>query len=257
MGLVIDGKTLVFALTEWRTELLKLSSLCDSVVCCRVTPLQKAQIVRLIKQSSSEVCLSVGDGANDVSMIQEAHIGIGIYGKEGTQAARASDYAIQQFQHLRRLLCVHGRYSMVRNALCIHFSLYKNMAFFLVQFWYSFFCLFSAQTIYDAYIVSSFNIIFTSLPPFAVGFFEKDIREPIIAKFPQSYQFVQNYNAYNYKTVFAWLLSAFYHSLVFITFSVLIFWGESDDITGQWMLACIIATSGVMVILSKIALHTT
>jgi P-type E1-E2 ATPase len=79
-----------------------------------VTPLQKAKVVRLIKETSGEVCLSIGDGANDVGMIQEANVGVGIYGKEGNQAARASDFALHQFRHLKRLLCVHGRYSMIR-----------------------------------------------------------------------------------------------------------------------------------------------
>jgi hypothetical protein len=79
-----------------------------------VTPLQKAKVVRLIKETSKEVCLSIGDGANDVGMIQEANVGVGIYGKEGNQAARASDFALHQFRHLKRLLCVHGRYSMIR-----------------------------------------------------------------------------------------------------------------------------------------------
>ncbi len=111
----------------------------------RVTPLQKAQIVRLVKKEIGEVCLSVGDGANDVSMIQEAHIGVGIYGNEGSQAARASDYAIQQFRHLKRLLVVHGRYSYIRNSVMIESSLYKNMAFFFIQFWFAFFNGFSAQ----------------------------------------------------------------------------------------------------------------
>ena len=95
---MIDGATLIYALKEHAALFLKLTSMATAVVCCRVTPLQKAQIVRLVKLETKEVCLSIGDGANDVSMIQEAHIGIGIFGKEGTQAARASDYAIQQFR---------------------------------------------------------------------------------------------------------------------------------------------------------------
>ena len=145
LAVVIDGATLVWALTpELSPQLLQITSLCHSVVCCRVSPLQKALIVRLMKEYTKEVCLSIGDGANDVSMIQEAHIGVGIFGKEGTQAARSADYAIRQFRHLIRLLTVHGRYSYIRNCGLIQYSFYKNVAAFLVQFWFAFYSGYSA-----------------------------------------------------------------------------------------------------------------
>jgi P-type E1-E2 ATPase len=134
----------------------------------------------MVKRDSGDTCLAIGDGANDVSMIQAAHIGIGIFGKEGTQAARASDYALQQFRHLRVLLTHHGRYSLVRNAALVQSSFYKNMAFFLTQFWFGFWNGFTAQTLYDDWVVTFFNIVFTSLPPLFLGCFEKDITEDII-----------------------------------------------------------------------------
>ena len=182
IGLVIDGASLIFAIANHKDLLLKLSTIASSVVCCRVTPLQKAQIVSLVKDSSKDTCLAIGDGANDVSMIQAAHIGIGIYGKEGTQAARASDYAIQQFSHLRILLAHHGRYSLKRNAGLIQMSFYKNMAFFLTQFWFAFWNGYTAQTLYDDYITTAYNIIITSAPPFFYAIFEKDIPEKVIDK---------------------------------------------------------------------------
>lgn len=105
----------------------------------------------MIKQCTDEVVLSIGDGANDVSMIQEAHIGIGIFGKEGSQAARASDFAIPQFRHLQRLITVHGRYNFIRNTMLIKTQLYKNAAFALVQFWYSWFCGFSSTVKFNCW----------------------------------------------------------------------------------------------------------
>jgi len=146
-------------------------------------------------------------------MIQEAHIGVGIYGNEGSQAARASDYAIQQFRHLKRLLVVHGRYSYIRNSIMIESSLYKNMAFFFIQFWYAFFNGFSGQTLYDDWIVTAYNIFLTSAPPFFLACFEKDITEDVIEKYPWSYQEVQVGKIFTYGNVVQWLISAFYHSI--------------------------------------------
>jgi phospholipid-transporting ATPase len=159
LGVVIDGTTLDWALEQYPENFMKITSICHSVVCCRVSPLQKALIVRLMKKQTHEVCLSIGDGANDVSMIQEAHIGVGIFGKEGTQAARSSDYAIREFRHLRRLLTVHGRYSYVRNSGLIQYSIYKNTASFLVQFWYAFYSGYSATVNIFIFIILFHKLI--------------------------------------------------------------------------------------------------
>ncbi|KAG2702197.1 hypothetical protein I3760_06G079200 [Carya illinoinensis] len=115
LALVIDGKCLMYALDpSLRVMLLNLSLNCTSVVCCRVSPLQKAQVTSLVKKGGQKITLSIGDGANDVSMIQAAHIGIGISGMEGMQAVMASDFAIAQFRFLTDLLLVHGRWSYLR-----------------------------------------------------------------------------------------------------------------------------------------------
>lgn len=182
LGMVIDGHSLGFALHDHTEEFLRLGRLCRSVICCRVTPLQKALVVRVVKQGEQKVSLAIGDGANDVSMIQEAHVGVGIFGKEGTQAARASDYAIHQFRYLRRLLCIHGRYSYLRVAGIIQYSFYKNMCFTLGLLWFSFINGFTGQTLYDAWVITLYNIVFTSVPPFLFGLFERDLNEDIITQ---------------------------------------------------------------------------
>ena len=144
-ALVVNGHSLVFALSE-RLELLFLAvaEQCTSVICCRVTPLQKARVVELVKRYKKAVTLSIGDGANDVSMIKTAHIGGGISGQEGMQAVLASDYSIAQFRFLERLLLVHGRWSYYRMCKFLRYFFYKNFAFTLCHFWYAFFCGFSA-----------------------------------------------------------------------------------------------------------------
>lgn len=123
-------------------------------------------VVRSIKKGEGRICLAIGDGANDVSMIQKAHVGIGIFGKEGNQAARAADYAIHQFKydpfqlslttsplhpeylltrHLKRLLCIHGRKNYIQTTGLVQYFFYKNICYNLPFVWYSFFNGFSAQ----------------------------------------------------------------------------------------------------------------
>ena len=139
MALVIDGKTLNFALEEDVREIfLELAMLCKAVICCRVSPLQKALVVKLVKDNvAGSVTLAIGDGANDVSMIQAAHIGVGISGQEGLQAARASDFSIAQFRFLRKLLLVHGGWAYSRIAKVIIICFYKNITMYMIQFWFA------------------------------------------------------------------------------------------------------------------------
>eukprot|EP01113_Clastostelium_recurvatum_P002109 TRINITY_DN1087_c0_g1_i3.p1 TRINITY_DN1087_c0_g1~~TRINITY_DN1087_c0_g1_i3.p1 ORF type:complete len:1128 (-),score=322.94 TRINITY_DN1087_c0_g1_i3:54-3437(-) len=261
ISMVIDGHSLTWALQEQATIFLKLASICHSVVCCRVTPLQKALVVRLIKKSTKEVCLSIGDGANDVSMIQEANVGVGIFGKEGTQAARSSDYALLRFRHLARLITVHGRYSGIRNSGIIKYSFYKNMAFFLVQFWYSFYNGYSAMTLYDDWIITFFNIFITSVPPYFMALFDKDVPEDVLAMYPQLYRRAQSGHLFTFRSIFFWLFNGFWHSILFF-FGAYLFWQSAENtLPGGWTggretLGIITATFAVTVILLKAALVT-
>lgn len=145
-ALVISGHSLAHALCPNREELfLSVASQCKSVICCRVTPLQKALVVDLVKRHKKVITLSIGDGANDVSMLKMAHIGVGISGQEGMQAVLASDFSIAQFCYLERLLLVHGRWSYFRMCKFLRYFFYKNFSFTLCNLWYAFFCGFSAQ----------------------------------------------------------------------------------------------------------------
>lgn len=139
LALIIDGKSLTYALEKDMEKLfLELAIMCKAVICCRVSPLQKALVVKLVKKHRKEsILLAIGDGANDVSMIQAAHIGVGISGLEGLQAARSADVSIGQFRYLRKLLLVHGAWSYHRVSMTILFSFYKNITLYLTQFWVS------------------------------------------------------------------------------------------------------------------------
>lgn len=145
-ALVVNGHSLVQALqSSMELLFLDVASRCKAVICCRVTPLQKALVVDLVKRHKKAVTLAIGDGANDVSMIKMAHIGVGISGQEGMQAVLSSDFSLAQFRYLERLLLVHGRWSYYRMCRFLRYFFYKNFAFTLCHFWYAFFCGFSAQ----------------------------------------------------------------------------------------------------------------
>jgi len=176
-ALIVEGEALGYILLNPEMEELLISMVlhCESVVVCRATPKQKAEMVRIVKTRTGKITLAIGDGANDVNMIQAANIGIGLYGHEGVQAVQASDYAIPEFQCLWRLILVHGRWSYIRLAEMILYFFYKNMLFTLPQFYFAFCNGFSAQTIYDDYYVTLYNLIFTAFPLGCKAVLEKDI----------------------------------------------------------------------------------
>ncbi|XP_039014026.1 phospholipid-transporting ATPase 3-like [Hibiscus syriacus] len=219
LGLVIDGKCLMYALDpSLRVMLLTLSLNCVSVVCCRVSPLQKAQVTSLVKRGASKITLSIGDGANDVSMIQAAHIGIGISGLEGMQAVMASDFSIAQFRFLEDLLLVHGRWAYIRLCKVVMYFFYKNLAFSLTQFWFTFNTGFSGQRFYDDWFQSLYNVIFTALPVIFVGLFDKDISPSLSKKYPELYKEGVRHMFFKWRVVAVWAFFAVYQSLVFFYF---------------------------------------
>ncbi|CAN1852620.1 Phospholipid-transporting ATPase 3 [Linum perenne] len=222
LALVIDGKCLMYALDpSLRVMLLNLSLNCHSVVCCRVSPLQKAQVTSLVKKGARKITLSIGDGANDVSMIQAAHIGVGISGLEGMQAVMASDFAIAQFRYLTDLLLVHGRWSYLRICKVITYFFYKNLTFTLTQFWFTFHTGFSGQRFYDDWFQSLYNVIFTALPVIIVGLFDKDVSSTLSKKYPQLYKEGIRNMFFKWRVVWTWAFFSVYQSLIFYTFVTL------------------------------------
>ncbi|CAF3568862.1 unnamed protein product [Rotaria sp. Silwood1] len=202
-GLLITGHALAFALNEkLKMKFLEIGTMCKAVVCCRATPLQKAQVVDLVMKNERKITLAIGDGANDVSMIQKAHIGVGISGQEGRQAVLASDYSLGQFRFLERLLLVHGRWSYLRISKFLRYFFYKNFAFTLCHFWLGFFSGFSAQTLYDPFFIATYNVFFTSLPVLVLGVFDQDISADHSLSKPHLYTPGQNDEFFN-KKVFA------------------------------------------------------
>ncbi|EGV99622.1 putative phospholipid-transporting ATPase IC [Cricetulus griseus] len=187
---------------------------CNAVICCRVTPKQKAMVVDLVKRYKKAITLAIGDGANDVNMIKTAHIGVGISGQEGMQAVMSSDYSFAQFRYLQRLLLVHGRWSYIRMCKFLRYFFYKNFAFTLVHFWYSFFNGYSAQTAYEDWFITLYNVLYSSLPVLLMGLLDQDVSDKLSLRFPGLYVVGQRDLLFNYKKFFVSLLHGVLTSMV-------------------------------------------
>ncbi|KAF9939651.1 hypothetical protein BGZ67_009128 [Mortierella alpina] len=213
-ALVVNGESLAFVLGNeiFEDMFLRIGTNCHSVICCRVTPLQKALVVKLVRKKLHKVTLAIGDGANDISMIQAAHVGVGIEGMEGAQAARSSDFSFKQFKNLKRLLTIHGRYSYLRMSKIIFFSFYKSICLITVQFWFGFMNGWSGGALYDEYFLTLWNMVFTALLPIATACFEKDVEEESIGQYPKLYKAVKDGLYWNTLTMAGWGIASFWHS---------------------------------------------
>nr|XP_033801980.1 probable phospholipid-transporting ATPase VD [Geotrypetes seraphini]XP_033801990.1 probable phospholipid-transporting ATPase VD [Geotrypetes seraphini] len=230
-GLVIDGKTLEYALHEsLQSKFLELAERCRAVICCRATPLQKSEVVKLVRNTLKVMTLAIGDGANDVSMIQVADTGVGISGQEGMQAVMASDFAVSRFKHLLKLLLVHGHWCYTRLASMILYFFYKNLAFVNLLFWYQFFCGFSGTSMTESWMLILFNLLFTSAPPIIYGILDQDVSAEILVQLPELYKAGQKSEVYLPSTFWITLMDAFYQSLVCFFVPYFTYWGSDIDI---------------------------
>ena len=231
LALVVDGKalgelfraakegedeTFLAQQAQARKLLVAQAQKCAAVIGCRVSPKQKRDIVKLVKDNSSPtpMTLAIGDGANDVSMIQEAHIGVGISGNEGMQAVRSADYAIGQFRFLKRLMLVHGRWNYRRICAVILYSFYKGIAFNLTLFCFGFFNGSSGTTLYDSWLGSGWNVIWTFLPIIFLGALDQDVPEETALAHPQLYAVGRTNWDLNRRKMGLFVLTAVAHALI-------------------------------------------
>lgn len=190
-ALIIDGAALTLVFNEdpiLRQKFLLLGKQCRSVICCRVSPSQKAEVVKVVKNLLKVMTLAIGDGANDVAMIQAANVGVGIAGEEGRQAVMSSDYAIGQFRFLTRLLLVHGRWSYKRLAEMIPCFFYKNVVFTFTLLWYGIYNDFDGSYLYEYTFLMFYNLAFTSLPVIILAVFDQDVSDTVSLVVPQLYR---------------------------------------------------------------------
>ncbi|XP_018605526.1 probable phospholipid-transporting ATPase IH isoform X4 [Scleropages formosus] len=276
-GLIIDGATLTAVMKpdqdgstgNYKEIFLEICRNCSAVLCCRMAPLQKAQIVKLIKFSKEHpITLAIGDGANDVSMILEAHVGIGIMGKEGRQAARNSDYAIPKFKHLKKMLLVHGHYYYIRIAELVQYFFYKNVCFIFPQFLYQFFCGFSQQPLYDTAYLTLYNISFTSLPILLYSLIEQHINMDILKRDPSLYRDIAKNSLLRWRIFIYWTFLGVFDAVVFFFGAYFLFDNTTFTSNGQlmttntqmmfgnWTFGTLVFTVLVFTVTLKLALDT-
>ncbi|CAI9783514.1 unnamed protein product [Fraxinus pennsylvanica] len=233
-ALVVDGQALEISLSSnLKHQFFSLAMNCDVVICCRVSPKQKALITRLAKQHSGKTILAIGDGANDVGMIQEADIGVGISGMEGMQAVMASDFSLPQFHFLERLLIVHGHWCYRRISKMILYFVYKNIAFGLALFYYDIYTGFSGQDLYDDWYMVMFNVLLTSLPVISLGVLEQDVSSDVCLQFPALYQQGQKNICFSWKRIVGWILNGILASLAIFTLNIYILSPAAFDQDGN------------------------
>ncbi|XP_058801756.1 phospholipid-transporting ATPase IF-like isoform X2 [Phymastichus coffea] len=188
-GLLVDGASAATALNHCPSLLRNVAMSCEAVVCCRMSPLQKSEIVHLVKRAKGRpLTAAIGDGGNDVSMIQEAHVGLGVTGKEGRQAAMSADFAFAKFAHLQRVLLVHGHWYYLRVAVLVQYFFYKNVVFITPQLLYNIFADYSAKALYDRLFLMCYNVIFTSIPILVYGVYEQNYSDKTLLTNPQLYR---------------------------------------------------------------------
>ncbi|CAK7325138.1 unnamed protein product [Dovyalis caffra] len=244
VALIIDGTSLVYILdSELEEQLFELASRCSVVLCCRVAPLQKAGIVSLVKNRTRDMTLSIGDGANDVSMIQMADVGVGISGREGQQAVMASDFAMGQFRFLVPLLLVHGHWNYQRMGYMILYNFYRNAVFVLILFWYVLFTSFSLTTAITEWSSMLYSIIYTALPTIVVGILDKDLSRRTLLKYPQLYGAGHRREAYNSKLFWLTMIDTLWQSVAVFFIPLYAYWASTIDgssIGDLWTLAVVI-----------------
>lgn len=223
-ALVIDGDALKLAMNPViRVKFLLLCKQCRAVLCCRVSPSQKAAVVKLVRNYLDVMTLAIGDGANDVAMIQEANVGVGIAGEEGRQAVMSSDYAFGQFRFLARLLLVHGRYSYKRLGEMIPNFFYKNVVFTMTLFWYGIFSDFDGSYLYEYTYVMFFNLAFTSLPVILMGILDQDVPDRISLAVPQLYRRGILKADFSEQKFWLYMLEGFYQSFIAFFFPYFVY----------------------------------
>jgi len=217
-GFVVEGSALKHLLGDhtWEEMLFKVASCNDSVIACRVSPIQKALLLKMVRKyvSPTPITLAIGDGANDVPMIQEAHIGVGISGLEGTQAVNSSDFAIAQFRYLEQLLLIHGRWNFMRLSKLILYFFYKNAALVGILMLFMGSNLYSGTPLVDPWAISMFNFVGGTVPIIFSAIFDRDLPREYVLSNPQVYAASQDNEFLSLRMNLRWTILTMIHASV-------------------------------------------
>uniref|UniRef100_A0A6M2EU63 Phospholipid-transporting ATPase n=1 Tax=Populus davidiana TaxID=266767 RepID=A0A6M2EU63_9ROSI len=235
VAFVVDGWALEIALKHYWKAFTELAILSRTAICCRVTPSQKAQLVQILKSCDYRT-LAIGDGGNDVRMIQQADIGVGISGREGLQAARAADYSIGRFRFLKRLILVHGRYSYNRTAFLSQYSFYKSLLICFIQIFFSFISGVSGTSLFNSVSLMAYNVFYTSIPVL-VSVLDKDLSEETVMQHPQILFYCQAGRILNPSTFAGWFGRSLFHAIVVFVISIHAYAFEKSEMEEVGMVA--------------------
>ncbi|CAI5520193.1 unnamed protein product [Closterium sp. Naga37s-1] len=241
-AIILDGKALSLILTQpaLAHDFLEVAAGCATVICCRMSPGQKAVIAGLVREQMGLITLAIGDGANDVGMIQRANIGVGIVGEEGLQAAMAADFSLGQFRFLERLVLVHGAWNYVRLTGMIKYFLYKCHTFAFTIFFYNALTLFSGTPVYYDWLLVLYPLVFSSLPVAVLGSFDQDVKDTYRLRYPQLYTLGQRNSNFTWRSLLLWMLKGDLQALTLVLVCFLPFLlsaagadGRSMDLSAQ------------------------
>uniref|UniRef100_A0A671M945 Phospholipid-transporting ATPase n=1 Tax=Sinocyclocheilus anshuiensis TaxID=1608454 RepID=A0A671M945_9TELE len=221
-ALVISGDSLEVCLRYYEHEFVELACQCPAVVCCRCSPTQKAQIVRLLQQHTDNRTCAIGDGGNDVSMIQAADCGIGIEGKEGKQASLAADFSITQFKHIGRLLMVHGHNSYKRSAALGQFVMHRGMIISTMQAVFSSIFYFASVPLYQGFLMVGYATIYTMFPVFSLVL-DQDVKPEMALLYPELYKDLTKGRSLSFKTFLIWVLISVYQGGILMYGALVLF----------------------------------
>lgn len=230
--LLIDGESLSLMLGRFRSQFISLAVLLPAVVACRCSPTQKAQIADLIRQHTKKRVCCIGDGGNDVSMIQAADVGIGIVGKEGRQASLAADFSITQFHHLTKLLVWHGRNSYKRSAKLAQFIMHRGLVISACQTMYSIASSFDPKGLFINWLMVGYATIYTNAPVFSLVF-DRDVDEHLANLYPELYKELKSGRSLSYRSFFIWVFISVYQGAVIEGLSQILL----DAITGPRLIS--------------------
>ena len=229
--LLITGDVLskIFASEETIKIFNKLFKKSTSIICSRVSPKQKSKLVNIIKSINKEVCLAVGDGANDVGMITEANVGVGIYGREGSEASRVSDYSINQFYHLQKLILYHGREAYRKNSYFVIYNFYKNIIFVSPMFFFGFINFFSGMTLYEPFLHQLYNVLYSIFPIFYFSIFDREYEPEFLLNNPKYYIQGMNNECFNIFIVIKYIIFGFVEGLLLMLSSFIFFYFNNES----------------------------
>ncbi|XP_075149777.1 putative phospholipid-transporting ATPase IIB isoform X2 [Haematobia irritans] len=252
-ALVISGESLEVCLQYYRVEFLELATACPAVVCCRCSPTQKAQVVQLIQKHTGKRTCAIGDGGNDVSMIQQADAGVGIEGREGRQASLAGDFSLPQFSHIAKLLLVHGRRSYKRSAALSQFVIHRGLIITTLQAVFSAVFYLSSVALYQGFLMVGYSTLYTMFPVFSLVL-DQDITSTTAVTYPELYKDLSKGRSLSYKTFFIWVLISIYQGGVIMYGALILFEDEFIHIVAISFTA-LIMTELIMVALTVRTWH--